>query len=544
MITITLREALTVAEINAFFEQSEADDKELFIQPIQSEGALMLGAGAEQLLAELNMGLSWDLANPLAYQYLEQHGAALIAKINNETRQTIKKLLLQASDESWSYQQTARNIIAEYDQMAVGVPGGYTSRAERIAVTEAENAYEEGNWIVAQDLASGGIQLEKKWDTAPELSKTGTCDICQANADEGWIPADQPHASGDEKPLAHVNCLPGSEYVIADGIQAAMQRFYNGEIVVIQTTRGNELACTPNHPILTPGGWVAAGLLNVGSDVISADVSEFSFSPFIPHNQKTPTPIHEVVKAFRRSGHVGFTEVPVSTPDFHGDGRGSQVAIVWAYRHLRNQPNTARGQLLCKFNFTLTGIRDAFLAGNRLLTSFFHRSLTSARRIMGSLSKAPVFFRRSLGMLQTVCIGYTPNGYIGLDETLTDKITTDPVKSAKFYGGFAGKVESDDFFHLQGYPVGVDLGCVAIPSNASLDQAIPDCSLTDTKLSGEIPLIPASKVFTDKVITVERRNFSGHVFNLQTEKGYYIAEGIITHNCHCDEFYRVAGGAG
>ena len=59
------------------------------------------------------MGLSWDLANPLAYQYLEQHGAALIAKINDETRQTIKKLLLQASDESWSYQQTARNITPD-----------------------------------------------------------------------------------------------------------------------------------------------------------------------------------------------------------------------------------------------------------------------------------------------------------------------------------------------------------------------------------------------------------------------------------------------
>ena len=43
LITITLREALTNAEINALFEQSEAEDNNLFIQPIQSEGALMLG---------------------------------------------------------------------------------------------------------------------------------------------------------------------------------------------------------------------------------------------------------------------------------------------------------------------------------------------------------------------------------------------------------------------------------------------------------------------------------------------------------------------
>jgi hypothetical protein len=36
-----------------------------------------------------------------------------------------------------------------------------------------------------------------------------------------------------------------------------------------------------------------------------------------------------------------------------------------------------------------------------------------------------------------------------------------------------------------------------------------------------------------KVVNVKRLVFSGHVFNLQTEAGYYIADGILTSNCRC-----------
>jgi hypothetical protein len=35
------------------------------------------------------------------------------------------------------------------------------------------------------------------------------------------------------------------------------------------------------------------------------------------------------------------------------------------------------------------------------------------------------------------------------------------------------------------------------------------------------------------VISVERVAFHGDVFNLETEAGYYVAEGIVTHNCDC-----------
>jgi hypothetical protein len=212
-----IKEAIGDIPVDDLFDGSDADSFDLFKQPIEDTGKGLLAAGAKHLLGELDVSLSFSLANPRAVTYIEQHGAALIAKINQETRSQIKTLLRQATDEGWSYQKTARAIIGQYDDMAVGVPGNYTSRAERIAVTEAGEAYEEGNWIVTQDLAAGGVQLEKKWDTAPELSKSGPCEnICQPNADEGWIPADQPHQSGDDHPLGHVGCYCDELYQVKE----------------------------------------------------------------------------------------------------------------------------------------------------------------------------------------------------------------------------------------------------------------------------------------------------------------------------------------
>jgi len=44
----------------------------------------------------------------------------------------------------------------------------------------------------------------------------------------------------------------------------------------------------------------------------------------------------------------------------------------------------------------------------------------------------------------------------------------------------------------------------------------------------------AGDVFLDQVVEVQMlRDWSGHVYNLQTADGFYVANGIVTHNCHC-----------
>jgi 2'-5' RNA ligase superfamily len=45
-------------------------------------------------------------------------------------------------------------------------------------------------------------------------------------------------------------------------------------------------------------------------------------------------------------------------------------------------------------------------------------------------------------------------------------------------------------------------------------------------------------IVLDHVVDVKRRSWSGHLHNLQTASGWYIAEGILVHNCGCRLEYR------
>jgi len=54
----------------------------------------------------------------------------------------------------------------------------------------------------------------------------------------------------------------------------------------------------------------------------------------------------------------------------------------------------------------------------------------------------------------------------------------------------------------------------------------------DTNGPGDLPrgFLPFD-VTPDKIVHIERVDFSGHVYNLQTDSEWYVANGIIAHNC-------------
>jgi hypothetical protein len=55
---------------------------------------------------------------------------------------------------------------------------------------------------------------------------------------------------------------------------------------------------------------------------------------------------------------------------------------------------------------------------------------------------------------------------------------------------------------------------------------------------GELLKRLAGSVQSDQIIRIRKRAFQGHVYNLQTTEGWYIANNIITHNCRCVKMPR------
>jgi hypothetical protein len=69
--------------------------------------------------------------------------------------------------------------------------------------------------------------------------------------------------------------------------------------------------------------------------------------------------------------------------------------------------------------------------------------------------------------------------------------------------------------------------------DAGFGEPLGDSVAGDTELARQIKDGATGPVFADKVIGIDRHSFSGHVYNLETERGHYTGNGIVTHNCWC-----------
>jgi hypothetical protein len=264
---------------------------------------------------------------------------------------------------------------------------------------------------------------------------------------------------------------------LAGGTYATMQRRYTGSLVEVTTAGGSHFAATPNHPVLTPNGWVPAGKLSEGDYVLGCPNFE-RLGAGDPDHTEVPAPIENVVRSWDEAFAVSASAVKVAAEDFHGDGAGSDVAVVRTDGLLRNHGNATGTDPIGQPLFP--GVHDT--------ESFF-----------------------GVGVLDPVLDGLldTPDGFVR--------------------SGGSGLVE------LSG-PTGVGehLGSGVSPDlNPTGDEAPPQRGTADPHAVSESLQRLAIGVAPDQVIYVNRSAFSGHVFNLAVTAGYYLAGGVVVANCSC-----------
>jgi hypothetical protein len=281
-------------------------------------------------------------------------------------------------------------------------------------------------------------------------------------------------------PPLHANCLPGDALVTSRSrITGATSRVYNGELVEIRTLANKVFTATPNHPVLTDRGWVALGCLDKGSHVVGTLGSE-GVVLRDQNDHHVPTRIKQVAEAFLGSGHVVSREVPVAAEDFHGDGTGSEVAVVGTNRLLRRGLDPSLRKHPAEMVLERAGVRLPSFSRPRAAEQFTLSPLSSADCSMGR-------FRQT----STLESGSLSHAYVH---------------------GFTTPSGFDSLFQ----------------------QEAMDCPSADSADFGQCLLAGSSGVELDQVISVRRYPFSGHVYNLETEAGWYISNGIVTHNCRCE----------
>jgi hypothetical protein len=494
------RELFVNAEVRAVRDAIKAG-----IRVAASESGLQVELGeaappAEEPIATM-LGIRFDLSNPRAVEYIDRVGANLVTNIDETTRDYIRTVIKQGVAKGSSYNAMAKLITARYSEFAVGKPQLHIdSRAHLIAITEAGQGYEHGNYMVGQGLKDAGLNMEKSWSTFGDARVSAGC---AANEAAGWIPFDDAFPSGDLRPLRFPGCLPAGQIIDAHMMLGCSQRLFNGDLVVVRTSGGKEFSCTPNHPVLTLDGWVGAGDLYEGQQVV---VGEFSHAVLpVPGVQdiNMPAAIEQVVDALRLSGKFDFHPVKVAAPDFHGDGSGSDVAIIGADSALRNERDAVLNKKFLHNQLAGTDIGRRQLSAKSTFNTFFRRGLTSLASLMSSFRVAGVLFGRALTHHQAVSFQAAATGYASDNQPTTYNAAGDAIGVRERLLRFSGDVAIHDLLYRQ------RAGLLSIAS--------------------------------DKVTSVKRHPYSGHVYNLQTIGGYYSTSTVIVHNCRCSLLMQRVG---
>ena len=325
---------------------------------------------------------------------------------------------------------------------------------------------------------------------------------------------------------AHVNCVVGGTVVSSPAILATSKRWFDGQVIEIRTVNGNVLTVTENHPILTDKGWVAAHLLQEGDNVISSLDGERTVALVDPNDYSRPTVIEDVLESFARTGGMIPVSVPTSPVDFHGDGMHGNVDIVRADSFLDGRRQAAFGQPGGEQSFIISSMGQGLFLADSAVAKLLEGALLTTRCNMHGRSKPGDFFGGALASQESISLGLAADGYAGFHQAAANDGADGVIGGGESVLGFTGQITGDDLGY--GQP-----DAPAISRYPALFQITEQCSIADAvTLSDDSRAIPGN-VIADRVVNLVRRQFSGHVYNLQTGTGWYIAGGIITHNCRC-----------
>lgn len=339
-------------------------------------------------------------------------------------------------------------------------------------------------------------------------------------------------------PPLHPRCLPFDTLVTPGSrVSGASARIYDGEMVRIKTLSERELTGTPNHPVLTRRGWVSLGLLQPGDEVVARLGGERVIRRD-DDDEQMPAILGELAHATLGALKMAAREVPVSAVDFHGDGSGSEVSVIATDSLLQDMLDAP----LCEHHreelFDVATRRGLLLSRE----SGAHEPLVSKADTTGSsmggiepreaLLGGGAGHTESLGGLATT----TLDASFGEAPSYDIPANANPVGDAllalpRFVGRDGGGAVNSDATGGHRAPLATVAGSPT-RHGVALEQG-EDAGLSDAEAIADVLRALPSEVTLDSIISVNRYAFHGMVYNLETVKGWYIANGIVTHNCRC-----------
>lgn len=414
----------------------------------------------------------------------------------------------------------------------------------------SDKKWSEGRWykhcrFIARDQTSKAVQAlaestdkdlgftEGIWVHVPGRLSSRLTHIKmngkQFKLDEGLYDPDVGHKV---KPASEYNCLPG--YAKLNGfsyIEKLYRRWFTGELTCLSTDNGAVFEVTPNHPILTPFGWKAANLLNVGDYVIQADLE--SSHVFKGNKDEGIPTIQEMFDAFHLTRKASSI-FRGSLSQFHGDGSDGEVDIIAVDSLLMNEGDALFREAASEFGFTRSDCSSIFelLSGKSIFPSGLKTSFGSSNSSMGVFCERLSKFLCGLSKPQRCSLLAATYMYTRQQETSANSSSSTPEFFSDGFFCHAGLVKGYDFLvrNWQEHGWAASIVC---NHPREFTYSLGNGIGTIPYFSGDILQVPPRGYLFGRITKKSVRNFSGHVYNLQTRSNSFISQNIVMHNCMC-----------
>jgi hypothetical protein len=326
-----------------------------------------------------------------------------------------------------------------------------------------------------------------------------------------------------------INCFTGDTAVSFNSLKKSIKSFYTGEIITIKTKLGYHISVTPNHPIMTNEGLIAAKFVNEFTNLVCCPM-DVSFSADLDVNN-IPSTFKQVHDSLSVVGMgVGVAGVDVN---LYGRETSGDVNVVGAAGFLWNAYQSFVCEFFNKFGLEKTNLRQSSLFGFCLLngelgvefTRLIPNRLISPFNLMNTLFLRHLRpfegFGFRLGSDVDAILSQYPSHHISrYAEMLGDSIFTDP-RLVKLNDSIIVNREFPRF----------DLISVLFKELINERFAAPE-GFSDYwwKYS--------RFVHFDNPVKINRVfSHNAPVYTLETNEGVYNAGGIISGNCRCAQIY-------
>lgn len=342
---------------------------------------------------------------------------------------------------------------------------------------------------------------------------------------------------GTGHPGNEINCFPGSTRVtLANGCHKLWRRNYIGTLVSVKTSDGTCLEATPNHPVLTARGWLAVNDLQEGDYVIKAALDR----GVVNENDERHFEVclHDLFEAVAL--REGFHSARSTPADFHGDGIEGDIDAVLVESFLPRRAVSESDETVENFLFAgadrNVGIAALDACGplgggpNKVFSGQGSDASMGCGRKIAALAFGHVAHADVHGAASRAA------GDVVLGEHAIDDGSAHPEFSGEGFLTDAAPISCDDVkFGQAVHPVraalaAIDRGVVSgMPSAESVAESVTTAA-HDLAGFGSCGPVVYERL---RVVQKSVREFSGHVYNLESSTSWYIACSLIVHNCRC-----------